>query len=682
MKTNSEHNGDATHFKPPKRKAPQSRISDLLPSNIIDEIEFDQPTPPKPSLSFNNLEKLKDLQTKQNHNAHNALCYQNLEQSGFNNNNKDLRQQQQQQQQQQQFQRKPPSRKSFNSSQNLMYSSLSKSNVMYPQTQSALPQQQFQFFPRAGDNSAFNAQMMNAQNSYQDFLFHNNNNNTHNNNNNIIQSIPQQSSFNRTFVKPRNTNSDNYVISSLLSPDNNYSNNNMNSPLPMYQPQLAPSANHPYLTQFPMQHQHQLQPNQIHISSAPTPPPPLTEIQIDAILSQFQAQLDPPQLQGHQPQSKPQYIQISALIEKTNPSLFLKLIRTNKGSRYLQKSLSLNPPSQTEIEIILNIISTSLEIIMCDYYGNYFLQKFLPYLSFKHRMFLYKHIKPNFLLISHDTCGNHTLQSLILLQNSKEEEQIIRECIEADLESLCFAANGSHVVQKVIKTVKETDREYINNFVISNLIDLCLNAYGICVVKEFIDCTENEFYKRSIISIFELEVYKLTFDQFGNFGIQEAIKVFGGALCKKIIHKIVEHIVEFSLSKFSSNAVDFVVDYLSTNNKKKFMDVLRKIFFEDENLKEMLKSKFATYVIENCLVSVQSGKILLVYFLGAHSGLQRHSFALHRPHYDGHHARKPAGIRPPSGRQHEPPDFPQIYPAGCLCLRARLPRRPFAVQTA
>ena len=29
---------------------------------------------------------------------------------------------------------------------------------------------------------------------------------------------------------------------------------------------------------------------------------------------------------------------------------------------------------------------------------------------------------------------------------------------------------------------------------------------------------------------------------------------------------------------------------------------MNKIFFEDDNLKEMLKSKFATYVIENCLV--------------------------------------------------------------------------------
>ena len=69
--------------------------------------------------------------------------------------------------------------------------------------------------------------MLNTQNTYhQDFLFQNNNNT---NNNNIVRSIPQQSNFNRTFVKPRNTKSDNYDIGSLLNKDK-YSNNNVNTP--------------------------------------------------------------------------------------------------------------------------------------------------------------------------------------------------------------------------------------------------------------------------------------------------------------------------------------------------------------------------------------------------------------------------------------------------------------------
>ena len=90
-------------------------------------------------------------------------------------------------------------------------------------------------------------------------------------------------------------------------------------------------------------------------------------------------------------------------------------------------------------------------------------------------------------------------------------------------------------------------------------MELCLDANGICVVKEFINNTKNDVYRMSIISIFEVETNKLTYNQFGNFGIQEVINVFGENYCEKIINKIVDHIVNFSMSKFSSNVVDFVI---------------------------------------------------------------------------------------------------------------------------
>ena len=216
-------------------------------------------------------------------------------------------------------------------------------------------------------------------------------------------------------------------------------------------------------------------------------------------------------------------------------------------------------------------------------------------------MILYKFIKPNFLHISNDLCGNHSLQCLISLQNSKEEEKIIKECVEKNLLELSLGSNSSHVIQKIIKTIDENNRDYINNFIISNLMELCLDANGICVVKEFINNTKNDVYRMSIISIFEVETNKLTYNQFGNFGIQEVINVFGENYCEKIINKIVDHIVNFSMSKFSSNVVDFVIDYLSKNNFYLFSQVLKKIFLDKKNFNEMIKNKFATFVIENCL---------------------------------------------------------------------------------
>ena len=314
---------------------------------------------------------------------------------------------------------------------------------------------------------------------------------------------------------------------------------------------------------------------------------PLNDSQIDVIFSQVQKQNFSSQL--------------NFLLESVNDKVFFQILKTHKGSRQLQKIITNNTPLKKEIDKIVNIINIDIKDIFCDYYGNYFLQKFFHFCSLEQRLFIYKNIKSNFLQISNDICGNHSLQCLIQLQNSKEEKELIKECINNNLYNLSLGSNSSHVIQKIISVIKEDDREYINNFMISNLMDLCLDANGICIVKEFINKTKNPFYILSIVSIFEIDINKLTYNQFGNFGIQEAIKMFGENYCGKIINKLIEHIIAFSISKFSSNVVDFLIDYLSKNNFIKFCEILSKMFLNDENLNILLKNKFANYVLENSL---------------------------------------------------------------------------------
>ena len=67
----------------------------------------------------------------------------------------------------------------------------------------------------------------------------------------------------------------------------------------------------------------------------------------------------------------------------------------------------------------------------------------------------------------------------------------------------------------------------MNNFLINNLIELCIDSNGVCVVKEFLYNIESDNYLKAVISTFEKETSKLTFNQFGNFIIQEVIRFFG-----------------------------------------------------------------------------------------------------------------------------------------------------------
>ena len=289
------------------------------------------------------------------------------------------------------------------------------------------------------------------------------------------------------------------------------------------------------------------------------------------------------------------------IINKKGVSYFINLIKTIKGSKYLQNILLTNPPKESEIDYITKIICNNYKEIMCDYYGNYFLQKFFPYCNFQNRIDILNSIKNDYIIIANDICGNHSLQCLISLQNTNEEKEIIRICIQGNLKELCFGGNSSHVISKIIKCTKESERQYINAFIVNNLMHLCVDSNGICIVKEFIYNIQSNFYIKLIISTFEKETTKLTLNQFGNFVIQEAIKFFGYNFCKNIINNLINNIVLFSVSKFSSNVIDFLLEYLSKKEFYKFCSALKKIFLKENNFKEMIKNKFSIYVIENSL---------------------------------------------------------------------------------
>ena len=311
--------------------------------------------------------------------------------------------------------------------------------------------------------------------------------------------------------------------------------------------------------------------------------------------------------------------QILYLIKKKGSDFFVKLIKTHKGSKHLQKLLSNNKLKDFEVNSITDIICKNFSSIICDYYGNYFLQKFFKYCSYKNRLELYKYIKPNFKQIANDICGNHSLQCLILLQNSKEERKIIKECVINDLSILCFNQKSSHVIQKIIKAIKEKDRGYINTFIINNLIKLCIDANGICIIKEFIDNIKNNYFVIFIINSFHINLDILCMDQFGNFGIQEAIKIFGCYKSSRIIDSIINKLLFYSLKKYSSNIICFLVNYLKNKNFGKLLQAIKIIFNEkyfcinnnnttDNSIKKknnskniiyqkLVSSQFAIYII-------------------------------------------------------------------------------------
>jgi hypothetical protein len=127
-----------------------------------------------------------------------------------------------------------------------------------------------------------------------------------------------------------------------------------------------------------------------------------------------------------------------------------------------------------------------------------------------------------------------------------------------------------------------------------------LDANGICIIKEFMNNIKNNYFINCITDTFEINLDVLCANKYGNFGIQEAIKIFGYYQCFRIIKNLINNILFYASKKYSSNVICFLFNYLKNNNFCKLLKVI-KIIFNDKyicinnNYNNKIKNNFTIY---------------------------------------------------------------------------------------
>ena len=84
--------------------------------------------------------------------------------------------------------------------------------------------------------------------------------------------------------------------------------------------------------------------------------------------------------------------------------------------------------------------------------------------------------------ISCNSSGTHSIQAIIETASLREEEELIKQCVENNILVLCRNSNGTHIIQKIILFIAEEKRQYLNDFIIANIAHLSKNVNGVCVV--------------------------------------------------------------------------------------------------------------------------------------------------------------------------------------------------------
>jgi hypothetical protein len=116
------------------------------------------------------------------------------------------------------------------------------------------------------------------------------------------------------------------------------------------------------------------------------------------------------------------------------------------------------------------------------------------------------------------------MQSLIQLMNMEEEELTLEQALREHIISLCFDPNGTHVLQKVLLTIKIEKLDYIFFGCFDKLVELSLDANGLCVVKKIISKFSTLPGKRKLlIDKISENCVQLVQSPYGNYAVQQSI---------------------------------------------------------------------------------------------------------------------------------------------------------------
>ena len=271
-------------------------------------------------------------------------------------------------------------------------------------------------------------------------------------------------------------------------------------------------------------------------------------------------------------------------------------ICTQIGSRIMQKYLKRFPSYIRTL--LINKISKYIEKLMCDTYGNYFCQKLYNISEPEQRIMLLKSIKSSFINISKNTCGAHAIQFIIGESKSEEEKKIIMEYISSHELELSFDAEGTHVMQKIIGSFSENERQNLNDILSlsENIKALSQDVKGMCVIKKLISNTKDKSNVNKIIKGVQEFLEEIAHNPFGNYVIQYIFEEWDANACLNLVEICINNSLIFAGEKYSSNIIGKIID-LYSDKKYKFVEVIKNIFFNTNNILELYNNKYGRLLL-------------------------------------------------------------------------------------
>jgi len=268
---------------------------------------------------------------------------------------------------------------------------------------------------------------------------------------------------------------------------------------------------------------------------------------------------------------------------------------TTKGTLEIQKKLGRS--NECKILLIKLLNKEGLTIIMKNTYGNYFFQQIIKGAEEIIISLILSFILDNFIDISKDPSGTFSVQALLNEISSIKDEQQILNCIKNHEIEMTFNKNATYVIQKIVLLFPDIHRIYLNEIILNNFKDLCLDCNGICLIKNFIKTNTILNNKKRINEEIVKHFVVLAESPFGNYGIQYLMENWNKNEFNDMKTKILENLHKLSVQQYSSNVVEKAIEIFDDETREL---IIKKLCLDD-NFIVLLKNKFGRFVLNKAI---------------------------------------------------------------------------------
>ena len=249
-------------------------------------------------------------------------------------------------------------------------------------------------------------------------------------------------------------------------------------------------------------------------------------------------------------------------------------------------------PIQSLLPQLLNNFIT----FCTDPHGNYLVQQILLNVTHDDLRLITNCIIACFKELYYHNYATRVVQKLIEL-SQEDILLMLREVIANNLTLLCKDHNGIHIVYKY--AFVSQDAQFIYNFIYTNIISICTDKEGCCLIQKLLENKSNQF-NYLLYTLLAKKSIELINDKYANYVIQSVIMNGPKLISKEITDCLLEptNLKNIGKQKFSCNIIEKCLD---GNHDYIHIALINSLLIEKSLVKELIIDTYGTYIIQKVI---------------------------------------------------------------------------------